>query len=1396
GEGGALHLKAISGSVSVSAVHTSFVNNSAETHGGAVYAFSKTLQYSHMELITLHTNVSFNSAQQAGGGLYLKSAVAEVSSSLIEGNEARTLGGGVFSTAYSVVNMSKATRVSGNIAKNGGGAAVVDTFSTFRVTNCVIEHNAALQESGGGFSVTELSTLVLRRCNASANTAATFGGAVYALSSVVRLVEGSLLHNNTALYEGGGVFVMGTEDAWSTLEVADSELRDGHAGGRGGGLFMRPHCEAVLTSSCIAGNTAILRGGGCAFDGLSHIHMEEVVMEHNVALEGGGAYVTNNASLTVNLSAFQHNTAELAGAGILASDEAAVSAVHTTFAWNSVGLESRCDAEGGGAGLSTTSHLTTLLVEDCRFEGGTAVMGGGIFLDTPMTEIRLRRLHFQNNNASIGTNIHWEYTNTSGLVIPECHDCTHPAGTALLATNAVSFLVLQDGTSEPVQAVRGNSTYGLDPPIRYVALDFYGNLTPHQATRSLAVVVNSQDSRVGNQTVAFYEERGSVFAGLNVSGTPGKTVNLQFSPQTLGWEAKFLEVALAPCEKGDVYLESAEDCKACEETSIKFTNSTEACSSCSETAGITCTGGSEFQLEDGYWMPVEWIKANCPGDAPACFMDKVYKCPSPHDTGCAAPAGVRRGNQAAQPYISEAALCREGHRTDVVYCASCERGHYIDEGRCLACPERGTSLWYAMGLPLLVLLVLVVLVAVGIKSSWHHSFLTLHRKLTLTASHEHPRVAEAATSVPLSLYLLNVFMGHIQVTIQTNLIFQESDLPRHYRKYLDSSSALTFPAISWLRLDCLASSFNLPGDTGNFYWTFMFYACLPFFLALPIGIAVARKRLRRAPHRRVPQRARLDDFSGEVDVSCDIPGRRPDNLPCDVEYPNSADLSPYRLQPPERMEEVEISSPRDGMRVNLMEDRGLPPVELAMDEVELGVMWSTTDSDRAGDVTEDDVVVWTKAEPWDGDAEEEWDGISPLYELSPPPKASWKSSVRGGRDQSMGMPGLQSNGGANGNLRVRRRGILKPDVIRRRRSSVEAYFSRLASSSFFQDFELNPENKSADAYGWSTLTIYMASTAMVYSHPSCATIVLQLFNCEHIYMDADQWWLRVDYSVECFTAKWYSFFTFLVVVSVVFFIGFPCALALVPHHLKKYKRVRYVRSGVILYLHESHITVISDELMAAIEQGLAPEGVIDADSAECIRALSARTAPEPRRYGIATLGDTPDVVEMMYDTQRLEAQTALETAWAQTIFYSYMAPFNEKLYMWYAYDMVRKLMQTSAVIVVGQVYGLFYALIISVIALAIHTFARPYKHVYVDRWQTAALSLHTLVIAMFIAGKHIANGLLNNLVGISLVVAQTVFSFSMLWVIGLNAVRENRQLLSNLAIKIREYFSKSNRFHI
>ncbi|KAK3239758.1 hypothetical protein CYMTET_50341 [Cymbomonas tetramitiformis] len=466
GEGGAVHLAAFSGSVRMNSSRSRFSNNSAGTHGGAMYAFAEVSDASHTQLTCHHTNFSGNAAKQSGAGLYLANAHVEVLASCIEGNVAGTEGGGVYSSVYSVVHMGNATELVGNVAWTRGGAAVVDSSSHFELSACVIEHNEALQESGGGLSVTDNSTLIMRNSTAKANVAATFGGAVYALSSVVRLVERSVLDGNSALYEGGAVFVAGNGEAWSTLQMHDVELLGGGVRSRGGGLFVRGHCKAVVASSRISGASAAMQGGGIALDGMCQVHMEQVHVEQCTAQQGGGVHVGNGSMLTLGHSVLQHNAAWQAGGGIRIASGGAVAAANTSFAGNSVSTSSGCGTEGNGAGVSGGSHIIELVLEECNFEEGRALRGGGVFLDTPKTEMRFQRLRFAHNNATLGGSIFWEYANTSGLVPPQCSDCEQPAGTALLATNAVSFVVLQEGASDPVQVVQGTSTFGLDPPIR------------------------------------------------------------------------------------------------------------------------------------------------------------------------------------------------------------------------------------------------------------------------------------------------------------------------------------------------------------------------------------------------------------------------------------------------------------------------------------------------------------------------------------------------------------------------------------------------------------------------------------------------------------------------------------------------------------------------------------------------------------------------------------------------------------------------------------------------------------------------------------------------------------------------------------------------------------------
>ncbi|KAK3239757.1 hypothetical protein CYMTET_50340 [Cymbomonas tetramitiformis] len=857
---------------------------------------------------------------------------------------------------------------------------------------------------------------------------------------------------------------------------------------------------------------------------------------------------------------------------------------------------------------------------------------------------------------------------------------------------------------------------------------------------SSAVVINSQDSRVENQTVAFYEDSGAVFTGLNVSGPPGQYVHIQFRPQTPEWEARTIAVALAPCAAGEVYYEDADQCTTCGLGSVKLTNSTQACSSCSEVLGISCPGGSEFYLEDGYWMPVEWIRANCPAESPDCFIDKVYQCPSPHDKGCVAPRDDPRINEAAKPYIPEAALCRGGHRADVVYCAACDRGYHMHMLRgCLECPESEGALGLTLGLPVLAMLLLLLLLFVGIRWSWYQSLPLLHRNLTTCSAPENHKGGVGAAPQLLSLSLMNVFVGHLQVTFQTTLIYRSAVIPRYYGTTLNSANMVSFSMISMLPIACIADHFDLPAGVGNFYWTFTFYAALPFVFAIPILIAVGMKWWN-------PFHTRGRPLLDEIDVGRSL--------------------------------------------TNEMHGDEFGDVIVDSDGKERA---------RGGSFAE-----------WNSD-EQVWHG-SPLYELSMPPGCAQKAGGREGDERFFTVNPLtlhaltsipagagehkaderEDQGGACGST-AQSQGEgeaggegdldcgIAPTTLERQATFLQVH----RPSVIFPGEEEDVED--IKAYGWRTIIIYMANTMLVYLHPTCATNMLHLFNCENVYLDADQWWVRADYSVECFTPRWFTFSIVAIAVLVVYFLGLPCALALVPRHLTKYKRVRYMSTGILAYVHEAQLTVLHDYHLKMLEEDPTLGGTLNASAAGHLHSVRMTKSGQ---LGVVVAA-TSEVVEVLYDTGSPQSrmQTALMDMRARSIFHSYMEPFREELYAWYAYDMVRKLLQTSAVIVVQLIspdYDLFYAMFFSLFALAIHACASPYKDVSVNRWQTSVLAFHAFTILVYIGEKYTTNETASFAVDLALVGLQSALLVSLGCTICFYAVQENERELVTFATKIKE----------
>lgn len=161
--------------------------------------------------------------------------------------------------------------------------------------------------NGGGIHLSGGRVVVGERALVS-NNGATFGGGIAAVDGGAVEVEGGSVEANTALLDGGGIWV-GDEDGSVLLGSMASQLPStvaGNLAGRdGGGLYLAGANQSFITSIegrppvAITANQA-QRGGGLFIDG-SPLALDNAVVEQNQATaEGGGIFVGDGGSLVSN----------------------------------------------------------------------------------------------------------------------------------------------------------------------------------------------------------------------------------------------------------------------------------------------------------------------------------------------------------------------------------------------------------------------------------------------------------------------------------------------------------------------------------------------------------------------------------------------------------------------------------------------------------------------------------------------------------------------------------------------------------------------------------------------------------------------------------------------------------------------------------------------------------------------------------------------------------------------------------------------------------------------------------------------------------------------------------------------------------------------------------------
>ena len=351
-----------------------------------------------------------------GGGIYFGGGDLTISGGVIAANRAKGNGGGICAEVNGNVVMTGGV-ISQNTATGQGGGLYVK--GRFEMTGGEIVGNHADRDGGG---VCVEGQLTVEKSVIAQNSSGSSGGGIAAWSGSEKYsLSGNQIIGNTALVQGGGMYIDGMLTVANSTIKGNTALRSG-AVGNGGGIRLNggKNClevtnsiisdnkadsgggvhadgKVIFCSGTVQGNSAEKASGGGIYAGGGLTFEDGTVSQNTAAENGGGMYV--GGSLFFTKGTVSSNEAVRYGGGIYAAGQGrsefrieggtitgnrtTMSVVGENESGNNVAREGT--AESGGGGIYVKS--STFVFEDGEVSGNTASLtGGGMFIyDTEFT---------------------------------------------------------------------------------------------------------------------------------------------------------------------------------------------------------------------------------------------------------------------------------------------------------------------------------------------------------------------------------------------------------------------------------------------------------------------------------------------------------------------------------------------------------------------------------------------------------------------------------------------------------------------------------------------------------------------------------------------------------------------------------------------------------------------------------------------------------------------------------------------------------------------------------------------------------------------------------------------------------------------------------------------------
>jgi hypothetical protein len=240
------------------------------------------------QLTLNHSTVAHNTAY-AIGGIFNMGALTLNSSTVSHNTATNGGGGGIYNCGANsgFQDFGLCTGTPGNLTLNRSS----------------VSDNAAGSGNGGGIANDPHATLNINGSTVSDNTTSGNGGGIENDGTATLTL--STVSGNTG-GSGGGVMDTGTA-TFNLSAISDNSSTTGsNFFGNGGGLSLSSTASATLNYSIIHANSAVFVGGGIFAGGPLNIN-ESIVTGNSAGPTGGGMVVWNGLT-TVTRSAFSHNS--------------------------------------------------------------------------------------------------------------------------------------------------------------------------------------------------------------------------------------------------------------------------------------------------------------------------------------------------------------------------------------------------------------------------------------------------------------------------------------------------------------------------------------------------------------------------------------------------------------------------------------------------------------------------------------------------------------------------------------------------------------------------------------------------------------------------------------------------------------------------------------------------------------------------------------------------------------------------------------------------------------------------------------------------------------------------------------------------------------------------------